>query len=266
MRLRQNPAICAAHGDVHHYPRRSLIYSLFNIAQRKVLLGKLSVVLPVVLRVLSGACVFAYPTIDRPNDALRAHPLHTMRPDRLSTDVASSSWFRSYANDSHVSTAASSAPENAAGRLPDEPKFAGQKSIWRLRLACGLRRYFARAVAVFWVGLFFAWPQERDSSRRWAISEAPTPCCSFSITVFADVRLIEGGDDFATIGNPIEFKFGLACFASMYAFLAVATWGNAKNAPLLEFGGFALLSRYVSDLVDFPRYRPSHRASWISRS
>ena len=160
-----------------------------------------------------------------------------MRPDRLSTDVASSSWFRSYANDSHVSTAASSAPENAAGRLPDEPKFAGQKSIWRLRLACGLRRYFARAVAVFWVGLFFAWPQERDSSRRWPISEAPNPFFSNAITLRGDVRLIECGDDAPIRGHQIEFACALAFVDSMYDFPTISTWGVDKHALLLAIGG-----------------------------
>ena len=38
--------------------------------------------------------------------------------------------------------------QNSAGGLPDEPKFAGQTSIWYRRRDFVLRRYFSRPIAV----------------------------------------------------------------------------------------------------------------------
>ena len=87
---------------------------------------------------------------------------------------------------------------------------------------------------------FFAWPKDRESLRRWAIPDAPSPCFCNAINFFDDVRLIAGGDDFPIIENPIETKYGSACVASTCAFSTISTWGNFNHATLFALGGFPL--------------------------
>ena len=136
-------------------------------------------------------------------------PLHTMRPARLPAAVASPSCLRSYAHAPHSSTAESRTPSKRGGQTPCRTQVCRPKVDLVHSARCSSSPVLFARDCSFRVGLFLRMAAG-GSLRRWMISSAQNPCFSNAITLFDDVRLIEGGGDFAIRGNPIASKCGMA--------------------------------------------------------
>ena len=191
-----NPAICAAQGDVRHYSRRPPLYRVFRTIRYRVSLGGLSVVMLVVLRAVPGACVAVYPSLIRPKDALDAHP-PCVQCDQLDSHPLSFC---------HLCCGVTrllrilrrkrpARLQNAAGESLTNPSLSASSRLGAIDVLLFFAATFRTRFQSDGPTFFFSWANGRGTLGRWLIPEAQNPCFSNAITLFADVRLIEGGND-----------------------------------------------------------------------